>query len=104
MSKDEIIKKILDQHKPDAAQAMEVIKEANDTIAMLINRTKEAETRWTETFVMLATVLNHFDGEIRLTKADMLMLTPNDYRITNEAVEGTDERIIKLMHITEKDD
>jgi hypothetical protein len=103
MSNDEIIKKILDQHKPDAAQAMEVIKKANETIAMLSNMAKIAETRWTEIFIMLATVLNHFGKEIRLTQEDMVALSPNDYQITIEPVEETGERIIRLRHITQKE-
>jgi hypothetical protein len=103
MSNDEIIKKILDQHKPDEAQAMEVIKKANETIAMLSNMAKTAETRWTEIFIMLATVLNHFGKEIRLTQEDMVALSPNDYQITIEPVEETGERIIRLRHITQKE-
>ena len=104
MDKDEIIKKILDQHKPDEQQAMQVIAEANKTIAMLSNMAKTAEARWTEIFIMLATVLNHFGKEIRLTKEDMVALSPQDYQITIEPVAETDEKIIRLRHVTHKEE
>ncbi len=102
MPEDEIIKKILDQFKPDEQAAMHTIQKANETIAMLSNAAKDATARWTEIFIMLATVLNHFGKEIQLSKEDMVALSPNDYQITIEP-EG-DERIIRLRHVTHKED
>jgi hypothetical protein len=104
MNKDGIIKKILDQHKPDEQQAMQVIAEANKTIELLSNVAKTAEARWTEIFIMLDTVLNHFGKEIRLTEVDMVALSPQDYQITIEPVKETGERIIRLRHITHKEE
>jgi hypothetical protein len=85
-------------------QSLEIIKKANDTIKMLSIQLKTAEARWTEMFVMLATVLNKYDREIRLTDEDMVALSPHDYAVTVEPVEETGERIMRLRHITQTDE
>ena len=100
MNPDEAIKKILENVKPDQQMAIEAMQKANDTILMLSNQLKIAEARWTELFVILATVLNKFDREIRLTEDDMIPLSPHDYTVTAELEEDTKVRIVRLRHIT----
>jgi len=96
MNNDDDIKKILDHAKPDAMMAMEALKKANDTIAMLSNSVKYAEARWTEIFVILATVLRHFGDEIVLAEEDMISLSPQDYQVTVEPDEEAGTRTIRL--------
>jgi hypothetical protein len=96
------IKAILENVKPDASMAMEALKKANDTISMLINQSKNAEARWTELFIILGTLLNKYDKEIRLEKEFLLALSPQDYQITIETDEDTEDKIIRLRHITYK--
>ena len=103
MNKDDDIKRILDHAKPDALQAMEALKKANNTIAMLSNQLKIAEARWTEIFIILGTVLNKLGRQITVGKEDMLSLSPNDYQITVEPVEEDDTKIVRLSHISQKD-
>ena len=101
MNPDDAIKKILDHAKPDQMQALEALKKANDTIQMLSNQVKIAEASWTEQFIILATILNHFDREVVLTEEDMIALSPHDYAVTVEPNEETGERIVRLRHITQ---
>ena len=101
MNPDDAIKKLLENVKPDQMQALEALKKANDTIAMLSNQLKIAETRWTEQFIILATILNHFGREVVLTDEDMIALSPHDNVVTVEPNEETDERIVRLRHITQ---
>jgi hypothetical protein len=96
------VKDILKNIKPDASMAMEALKKANDTISMLINQLKTAETRWNEIFIVAATILNKFDKKLVLTVEDMVALSPQDYQITVDS-EG-DDRIIRLRHVTYKKD
>jgi hypothetical protein len=101
MSNNNDLKKVLENLRPDAMQSLEIIKKANDTILMLSNQLKTAETRWTEMFVICATILNKYDREIRLTDDDMIALSPHDYAVLVEQDEKTDERIVRLTHITQ---
>ena len=95
------VKEILKNVKPDASMAMEALKKANDTILMLINEVKTAETRWNEIFIVAATILNKFDKKIVLGVDDMVALSPQDYQITVDS--ESDDRIIRLRHITYKE-
>lgn len=104
MNNDDTVKKILNHAKPDAMQALEMLKEAKSTITMLSNSLKFAEARWTEIFIILATVLVKFDKEIVLGEEDMISLSPHDYQVTVEPDEENNTRIVRLRHVSEKEE
>lgn len=102
MDNDKNVSDLLKRTTPDQMMAMEALKSANNTIVMLINQLKTAEARWREVFIVSATILNKFGKEIRLTSDDMVALSPEDYQITVEQDKETNDRIVRLRHITFK--
>jgi hypothetical protein len=98
---DENMKKIIEHAKPDTMMAMEHLKKANDMIGMLSNNLKIAESRWSEMFVVLGTVLNKHGREILLDEDDMISLDPINYKITVEMVDETNQRVVRLRHVSD---
>jgi hypothetical protein len=99
---EDIIKKILEHAKPDEMMMMEAIKKANQTIIMLSNQLQTAEARWSEMFIVLATIMNKYGREMVLEDEDMIPLSPHDYTVTIEPDEANHQRIIRLRHITDE--
>ena len=96
----EMLEQLLKQAKPDAAMAVEALRRANSTIAMLSNQLKITEALWNEMHFLLATVLNMFNREIYVKKEDQVPLSPDEYAITAER-EPDDSICLRLKHFSE---